>query len=201
MWTACLFWGVAGDPPSPSLRAPDIDNCAEAKCNWQCYLRRYADLAKAFGTDTKKAEEEAEAHYNEHGKREGRDCTCPSTRPLAGCPNGSTCVDGLNSYSCKCAVGFTGAHCDKCAARVARAACYVALGRTMTLLLAPPPACLIGVRHTVRVRPNTLAPSALRVMQAAIAAAMAFAAMKEAVIARRGGRAPTAARTRTTAQR
>merc|ERR1712238_78632 len=42
-------------------------------CNFQCYLDRYPDLQKAFGaTNTK----DAERHYNNNGRREGRDCTC-----------------------------------------------------------------------------------------------------------------------------
>ncbi|XP_068719986.1 von Willebrand factor D and EGF domain-containing protein-like [Montipora capricornis] len=35
------------------------------------------------------------------------------------CNNGASCVDGINTYSCNCAAGFTGAHCetdiDECA--------------------------------------------------------------------------------------
>lgn len=40
--------------------------------NWQCYLDRYADLTKAFGTDLQAAEN----HYKEHGEKEGRNCYC-----------------------------------------------------------------------------------------------------------------------------
>lgn len=28
------------------------------------------------------------------------------------CGNGGTCVDGINSYSCRCVAGFTGNHCQ-----------------------------------------------------------------------------------------
>ncbi len=28
------------------------------------------------------------------------------------CSNGGSCVDGVNSYSCNCLVGFTGDHCE-----------------------------------------------------------------------------------------
>ena len=28
------------------------------------------------------------------------------------CGNGGSCEDGVNSYSCKCLVGFTGNHCE-----------------------------------------------------------------------------------------
>ena len=28
------------------------------------------------------------------------------------CANGGSCLDGLNSYTCNCTVGFTGGHCD-----------------------------------------------------------------------------------------
>ena len=41
-------------------------------CNWQCYLDRYPDLQTAFGDDLAAAEK----HWNTHGKKEGRDCSC-----------------------------------------------------------------------------------------------------------------------------
>ena len=28
------------------------------------------------------------------------------------CANGATCVDGINNFSCKCMVGFTGERCE-----------------------------------------------------------------------------------------
>ncbi|KAH9373124.1 hypothetical protein HPB48_015905 [Haemaphysalis longicornis] len=40
------------------------------------------------------------------------------------CQNGATCIDGVNSYGCKCAKGFTGKNCEKtyhdCATRPCR---------------------------------------------------------------------------------
>lgn len=42
------------------------------RCNWKCYLKRYADLRAAFGQNLAKAEE----HYRHHGRKEGRDCMC-----------------------------------------------------------------------------------------------------------------------------
>ena len=29
------------------------------------------------------------------------------------CKNGGTCIDGINSFSCKCFRGFTGSDCSK----------------------------------------------------------------------------------------
>ena len=29
------------------------------------------------------------------------------------CKNSATCVDGINSYTCKCAPGYEGENCDK----------------------------------------------------------------------------------------
>ena len=28
------------------------------------------------------------------------------------CANGGSCVDGVNTYSCNCAAGYTGDHCE-----------------------------------------------------------------------------------------
>ena len=28
------------------------------------------------------------------------------------CENGGTCTDGVNSYSCRCPVGYTGSNCQ-----------------------------------------------------------------------------------------
>lgn len=42
-------------------------------CNWQCYLDRYIDLQIAYGT-TNTAD--ADAHFQQYGQSEGRDCTC-----------------------------------------------------------------------------------------------------------------------------
>lgn len=41
-------------------------------CCFQCYLDRYADLQKAFGSDLKAAEK----HWKDQGKKEGRDVWC-----------------------------------------------------------------------------------------------------------------------------
>ena len=41
-------------------------------CNFGCYLDRYADLRRAFGTDHKKAEN----HWFNHGRKEKRNCRC-----------------------------------------------------------------------------------------------------------------------------
>lgn len=29
------------------------------------------------------------------------------------CMNGGTCIDGINSYSCRCSADFTGVRCEK----------------------------------------------------------------------------------------
>lgn len=29
------------------------------------------------------------------------------------CENGGTCLDGVASYSCSCATGFSGQHCER----------------------------------------------------------------------------------------
>jgi hypothetical protein len=42
-------------------------------CNWQCYLNRYPGLQRAFGANNTAA---AAQHYETHGKREGKTCTC-----------------------------------------------------------------------------------------------------------------------------
>jgi hypothetical protein len=48
------------------------------KCNWVCYIDRYDDLKYAFGwNDTVKAK----IHFENHGRKEGRDCTCPPETP------------------------------------------------------------------------------------------------------------------------
>jgi len=44
----------------------------EQACNWDCYLARYPDLRNAFGNN----QGAASRHYANHGKAEGRDCTC-----------------------------------------------------------------------------------------------------------------------------
>ena len=41
------------------------------------------------------------------------------------CANGASCVDGINTYSCNCAVGFRGTYCDIGKwSRVKMASCY-----------------------------------------------------------------------------
>jgi len=55
------------------LSSADGGGSAE-RCHWQCYLDRYGDLQKAFGsTNIDKARE----HWYQNGIKEGRDCTCP----------------------------------------------------------------------------------------------------------------------------
>lgn len=39
--------------------------------------------------------------------KDNDDCTGVS------CLNGGSCIDGLNSYTCKCASGFDGDHCEQ----------------------------------------------------------------------------------------
>ncbi len=34
---------------------------------------------------------------------------CPTVNP---CNNGATCVDGVNDFSCICASGYSGIHCE-----------------------------------------------------------------------------------------
>ena len=57
--------GVAISAPSNATAATE--------CNWRCYLDRYEDLQKAYGTNTA----QAASHYKSYGIAEGRDCTCP----------------------------------------------------------------------------------------------------------------------------
>ena len=42
-------------------------------CDWQCYLDRYLDLQDLFGKNNVLA---AQNHWNEHGRKEARDCSC-----------------------------------------------------------------------------------------------------------------------------
>ena len=46
--------------------------CVSTGCDWNCYLHRYPDLARHFGTNLVAAA----AHYERHGRAEGRDCKC-----------------------------------------------------------------------------------------------------------------------------
>merc|ERR1712232_1481120 len=46
--------------------------CTSA-CDWQCYLNHYGDLQDAFGATNVAG---AETHWSNHGKGEGRLCTC-----------------------------------------------------------------------------------------------------------------------------
>merc|ERR1711871_605365 len=61
------------------------------KCNWGCYLQKYPDLRKAFGTNQAKAKE----HWFNHGRKEKRCCTCRCNKaspPLA--------TGGATGYGC-----------------------------------------------------------------------------------------------------
>lgn len=40
------------------------------------------------------------------------------------CANGASCVDGISSYSCNCAAGFTGAYCNKDIDECASGPCF-----------------------------------------------------------------------------
>jgi len=68
------------------LKAPNADDIVNAdvgkgatagggeqQCDWQCYLNRYAGLQKACGDHGFKC---AKRHWDTHGQKEGRDCTC-----------------------------------------------------------------------------------------------------------------------------
>jgi len=57
---------------APATEAPTTEAPTTEACNWDCYLARYPDLQKAFGND----QGAADRHYTDHGKTEGRDCTC-----------------------------------------------------------------------------------------------------------------------------
>jgi len=63
---------------------------AEA-CNWGCYLERYPDLRKLFGSD----QEKARVHWANYGEGEGRNCNCPEAPVLRkkGCPDQGTGVE------------------------------------------------------------------------------------------------------------
>lgn len=47
-----------------------------ATCNYQCYLDRYADLRKAFGTHGSVALAKAKDHWLKEGRQQGHVCTC-----------------------------------------------------------------------------------------------------------------------------
>lgn len=48
-------------------------NDTKLPCDWQCYLDRYGDLAKAFGAHNLVA---AKLHWETNGEAEGRNCAC-----------------------------------------------------------------------------------------------------------------------------
>jgi len=65
-----------------SVDAAAIGSGSEEACDWGCYLARYGDLRKAYGSDQTRAA----SHYKYHGKGEGRDCTCAEAyRSKTGC--------------------------------------------------------------------------------------------------------------------
>jgi len=53
----------------------EISACEQA-CDWQCYLNRYNDLQKLYGTNTAAAKQ----HWTSDGQAQGRLCTCPQAR-------------------------------------------------------------------------------------------------------------------------
>jgi len=57
---------------APTTEAPTTEAPTMQACNWVCYLARYPDLQNAFGNN----QGAASRHYTDHGKAEGRDCTC-----------------------------------------------------------------------------------------------------------------------------
>ena len=59
---------LASSPPPPPPENQE-------HCDWACYLRRYADLKRTFGSNKKNAA----AHYENHGNKEGRNCKCDSS--------------------------------------------------------------------------------------------------------------------------
>jgi len=46
-------------------------------CDWQCYLDRYPGIVKVVGANNLKG---AERHWESHGRKELRDCTCPKDK-------------------------------------------------------------------------------------------------------------------------
>merc|ERR1712232_210996 len=73
---------------SPSL-APTTSAPTTA-CDWQCYLNRYGDLQNAFGATNVAG---AETHWNNHGKGEGRLCTCPAAVHYIEIQGGGQCYN------------------------------------------------------------------------------------------------------------
>lgn len=51
-------------------------------CDWQCYLNRYPDLSKAYGSHNLDG---AKSHYIAYGMNEGRDCGCPKSKSKSFC--------------------------------------------------------------------------------------------------------------------
>jgi len=99
-WYMTRF-GCAGSNQRIALTCIEL---AAPTCDYGCYLNRYEDLQNAFGGDRVAAMN----HYRDHGRHEGRDCTCPPP-DCAGTPGGDAVVDecgvcnGDNSSCADCA--------------------------------------------------------------------------------------------------
>lgn len=69
-------------------------------CGWQCYVDRYGDLKRAFGSNLGSAK----WHYIIHGRFEGRHCTCPGVAIPTPSPTVSKCSTrfGINFCNAWC---------------------------------------------------------------------------------------------------